>query len=227
MGALVMPGLQVPALYEAEVTHLRRSPITNSFRYGTGYWLVDFDQIADPPRWLRFLARIEASDHTDVRRFLSERDIPAQRILMLAAARTLGHVFNPISMFWCYNHAGALTAVLAEVCNTYGGRHVYVLDLDDGGRAVTAKAMYVSPFYPVDGEYRIRVGEPGARLSMSIVLERDGDHPFVATMSGTRRPFTWLNVVRLALRYPAARTSWLIRWQGLRLWRRGLEVQAR
>ncbi len=54
---------------------------------------------------------------------------------MLASARVFGHVFNPLSLFWCHDAAGELRCVLAEVHNTYGERHCYLLETDDAGRA--------------------------------------------------------------------------------------------
>ena len=76
---------------------------------------------------------------------------------MLTTARTLGYVFNPITVFWAYDRAGDRTAVVAEVHNTYGGRHAYLLRPDRAGYAEADKALYVSPFYPADGRYQIHV----------------------------------------------------------------------
>ena len=59
---------------------------------------------------------------------------------------------------------GTLRCVVAEVHNTYGERHAYLLRTDDRGRAEAAKEFYVSPFYPVDGGYRMSLPEPGPRL---------------------------------------------------------------
>ena len=78
-----------------------------------------------------------------------------------------------------------MIAVLAEVHNTYGGRHVYLLRPDTQGRSEVNKEMYVSPFYLVDGSYDIRVSEPGATVSVTVTLRREDDAPFVATMRGS------------------------------------------
>ncbi|MDQ1748103.1 MAG: uncharacterized protein QOD07_2366, partial [Frankiaceae bacterium] len=180
----------------------------------------------------RLLARFDERDHVDVRAALAERGLAADRIVTLAHARTFGYVFNPISVHWCYAGSalgGPPVAVVAEVHNTYGGRHAYVLRPDARGEATVDKAMYVSPFYPVEGRYRIRVSAPGPRLTVSVQLLRDGDEPFVATLSARRLPVNARTLGRLALRYPVAplRTSALIRRQGIALWARGLKVVAR
>jgi DUF1365 family protein len=214
-----------PALYAGFVTHARKAPLDHRFRYQAAYWLVDYDHLPQPAGWMGAMARIRAADHADIRTLLAERDIAATRILLLTTGRTAGYSFNPISLYWCYDDADRISAVLAEVHNTYGESHVYVLSGDTEGEV--DKAMYVSPFYPIDGHYQIRVSPPGDTVSVAVTLVRAGDQPFVATMNATRRPITLINLVRYALRYPGIRTSALIRWQALKLWRRGLKVVPR
>ena len=75
---------------------------------------------------------------------------------MLANARVLGHVFDPLSVFWCYDSSGRLACVVAEVHNTYGERHAYLLRPDEAGVAVTGKDFHVSPFFDVSGTYELR-----------------------------------------------------------------------
>lgn len=215
--------------YEARVTHSRQAPVANRFRNRTFYWLVDAD---NPPRlgWpLRWLGRFCPDDHIDVRKYLAELGRPAERILMLAHARSFGYVFNPISVYWCYSADGVVSAVVAEVHNTYGGRALYLLDPGPDGRAEVAKQLYVSPFYPVDGQYEITVSEPTARIAVTVTLRRPGDLPFVATLRAERRPANFARLVGASLRYPwtPLRTSVLIRWQGIRLLTKGLKVQPR
>ncbi len=218
----------VPALYELTIRHTRLSPLRNVFRYRSFAWLIDVDQPPKLPRPLRALARFDARDHLDVRTQLTASGVTADRILMLANARMLGYVFNPITIFWCYQ-GDNLVAVVAEVHNTYGGRHAYVLHPDGSGHAETDKQLYVSPFYPVDGRYRIHVTEPAQQVSVSVTLHRDDGQPFVATMTGQRHAASLRSMLRMWLRYPWAplRVSALIRWQGMRLWRRGVAVVPR
>jgi hypothetical protein len=148
---------------------------------------------------------------------------------MLANARSLGHVFNPISLFWCHRADGDLECVVAEVHNTYGGRHRYLLHPDAQGGAQTAKTFYVSPFLTVDGEYRMRVPLPGVDLSVAVTLRQDGRSALTATVTGTRRPATTAELIRTLLRMPFVtyRTSALIRRHGLALWLRRLPVISR
>jgi DUF1365 family protein len=225
---------ELPCLYDVSIGHSRRGTVEHSFRNRSFMWLYDLAAPPRLPRLLRPLARFRAADHVDIPDVLAGHGIRAERILVLTNPRVLGYVFNPISVYWCYDAGGRLLANVAEVHNTYKGRHAYVLPVDERpgeamNETVVDKAMYVSPFYPVDGSYRIKVSAPTATVSVSVVLERPGDQPFRAGLSGQRRPANAANIVRNSIRYPAAplRGRALIQWQGLRLWRRGLEVQPR
>lgn len=233
-------GLATPTVYDTVIAHARTAPIANRFRYTSRSWLVDLDDLPTLPLGLRWLGRFDARDHIgnpdrsirdNVAAFLAGHgiDVGGGTLLMLANSRAFGRAFNPISIHWAYSPAGELLAVIAEVHNTYGDRHAYLLLPDTDGQVVSDvdKELYVSPFNPVDGEYRIAVSEPDNRVSVSIRLDRPGNIPFVATLNGTRR--TSGSALGLALR--AATTSiavtTLIRWQGVRLYLRGLRIEPR
>ena len=228
------------ALYEVEVTHRRTERIDRSFSHRMYLWLVDLDDLPVLPRPLRALARFEAADHIgDPRRsiranlddFLAGRgvDLEGGRVLMLAHARVLGYVFNPITLYWCHRASGEPACVVAEVHNTYGGRHHYLLDADEAGRARVEKEFYVSPFLSVSGEYRMRVPEPGEELSVTVVLRQEESTPFVATMRGRRRPAGVRGLLTAAARHPlvTARLSAAIRRHGIALWARRVPLVAR
>ena len=224
---MVSEDVVVPTLYVADVTHSRRSPLVHHFRYRATYWLVDFDALAQPRGTPWRFRRVRAQDHVDVRTFLKDLGIDPTRVVMLAGARSFGYAFDPISVFWCYDGADAQCAVVAEVHNTYGERHAYLLELDADGEAEIEKAMYVSPFNGREGTYRIRVSPPTSTVSVVASLEREGEEPFVATLRGTRRRLTTTSALLSMVRHSSLRTRLLIQWEALRLWRRGLEVQPR
>ncbi|MYU32007.1 DUF1365 family protein [Streptomyces sp. SID8358] len=228
------------ALYPCSITHIRTAPRRYALRHRTYLWLIDPDRPPRLPRALRPLARFEARDHfggtaptvrAGLTRFLRSRGVELGdgTVTMLTQARVFGHVFNPLTVYWCHRPDGTPLCVVAEVHNTYGERHCYLLRTDAAGRAVTGKDFYVSPFFPVDGAYRMRLPEPGPRLDLAIHLERDGGRPFTATVRGTRRPGTSAQLLRLALRHPlsTAAVSAAIRLHGVRLYLRRLPVQPR
>jgi DUF1365 family protein len=222
----------VNCLYDVEIAHVRAEPVRHEVRHRGYLWFVD---VEDLPR-LGPLARFDAGDHfgdpartirANVEDFLSTHDIVlgGGTITMLAAARCLGYVFNPLSLFWCHRRDGTLAAVIAEVHNTYGQSHCYLVRPDETGRADTRKQLYVSPFYPVDGYYRMSVPEPGERLAVTITLHRPGARPFTASVRGERRPATVRAVLRRPFETYLVRA--LITKHGIALWRKGLPIQPR
>lgn len=71
--------------------------------------------------------------------------------------RVLGYSFKPVSFWYCHRADGTLRAVVVEVNNTFGERHVYLLDHAKFGCEQTAtKIFHVSPFCNVEGQYRFR-----------------------------------------------------------------------
>jgi len=180
--------------YDVRIVHRRATPFDYWFAIRTRIWLVDLDQVPTLPGVLHRLCRFDSADHlggrslrADLDEWLRQHGEPAPaRVLMLANPRVLGYVFNPLTLFYCLNREGAVERVVAEVRNTYGGRHCYLLHPDATGQAQVAKVFHVSPFYPVDGDYRMRLPMPDERLLVSVRLHRPGDRPFIAVMAGRR-----------------------------------------
>ena len=231
---------RTPALYPCAITHVRTAPVRHTVRHRTYLWLIDPDHPPRLPRALRPLARFDPRDHftgdaptlrAGLDAFLAGHgvDLAGGPVAMLTHARVLGHVFNPLTLYWCHGPGGELRCVVAEVHNTYGQRHGYLLHPDADGTAHTGKAFHVSPFYPVDGRYRMRLPSPDRRLNLTVRLDRADGHPFIATVHGVRREVTTRTVLGLALRHPwsTAAVSAAIRLHGIRLYLRGLPVQPR
>ncbi|MEU9602357.1 DUF1365 domain-containing protein [Streptomyces sp. NPDC048109] len=229
-----------PGLYPCEIGHIRLDPVRYTLRHRTYMWLVDLDHLPELPLLLSPLAGFRPRDHftgdapslrAGLERFLASRgiDLAGGRVLMLTHARVLGYVFNPLTLYWCHGPDGTPRCVVAEVHNTYGERHTYLLDPDEAGVAHVDKDFYVSPFFPVDGAYRMRLPLPADRLDLTVRLDRPGARPFTATVRGTRREATPAALLRLALRHPLSTlaVSASIRRHGIRLYLRGLPVQPR
>lgn len=231
-------------IYDVVVTHTRRERIDREFRNRAYMWLVDLNELPRLPWWARPFARFEARDHSfgtagsagagsperSIRENLDDWlgghgvSLGGGQVLMLANARVLGYVFNPLSVYWCHDASGELVCVVAEVHNTYGGRHCYLLRTDDQGRASVDKEFYVSPFLEVGGHYVMRLPKPGDRLSVTIALRQGGKTTFSATMRGTRG-----SGLRMLLRRPLMpqRVSALIRRHGIALYLRRLPIVPR
>ncbi|MFJ4672404.1 DUF1365 domain-containing protein [Kitasatospora purpeofusca] len=242
-----MPGPWGAVLYETVTTHVRTAPRRPPFRHRGYLWLVDLDELPVLARPLRPLARFLPRDHAlaadddqpddpptirhDLERYLLGHGIRLGRgrVLMLTQARSLGHVFNPLTVYWCRDGEGRPLCTVAEVHNTYGGRHRYLLPPDPEGRGECVKDFYVSPFFPVDGRYRMVLPEPGERLRLTVHLERRGEPAFTATVRGTARRAGPAALLRVALAHPFATwaVSLHIRYRGIRLWLSGLPVHPR
>ncbi|NNN29686.1 DUF1365 domain-containing protein [Streptomyces sp. S3(2020)] len=225
-----------PALYRCAITHVRTAPQRYALRHRTYMWLVDPDRLPRLPLPLRAFARFDPRDHFTGRHpsiragldsFLAGHgvDLEGGPVVMLTHARVLGHVFNPLTLYWCHGPDRTPRCVVAEVHNTYGRRHSYLLRPDASGVAEVDKAFYVSPFFPVDGRYRMRLPAPGSRLDLTVHLEREDGRPFTATVRGTRHEVRAGTLLRRP--WSTLAVSAAIRLHGIRLYLRGLPVQPR
>ena len=229
------------ALYRTRITHLRRAPVHHYFEHRSYSWYVDVDRLPRLPRWLRPFARFDARDHFEgepndtlrerIDAFLADRgvDLRGGTVTALLQARVLGYVFNPLSLYWCHDADGVLRHVVAEVHNTYGGRHAYLLPPDSGQPAMVMKKLYVSPFNDVDGYYLVRAPRPDSQLNVTISLHRENQPAFVATMRGDRRRASIGEIIRLQLVAPLAPLMGAlgIRVQGITLWLRRVPLVPR
>ena len=232
----------LPALVEGKVKHTRRGPIKHRFTNRVYQWLVDLDDLPTMPRGLRSFSTFHAEDHIgdphasirdNIERFCKVQgvDVSGHQIIMLANARVFGHTFDPLSVFWAIAPDGSLTCVVAEVHNTYGERHAYLLQLDEKGRADVEKAFYVSPFFDVAGRYDLNFTLSPALVSSTVVLKPAPGAPavFSATFGGRPERATPRRLITLLVKMPFVthRTSLLIRMHGIWLWIRRLPVVVR
>ncbi|MDP9142927.1 MAG: DUF1365 domain-containing protein [Pseudomonadota bacterium] len=232
------------ALYLARVMHRRHVAPVYRFVYRVFYLLVDVDRLDALSARLRFfsfnrfnLISLHARDHGDGQglRAWAEATLRAQgvaaaggRIRLLAFPRVLGMGFNPISLWYCEHRDGSLQAVIAEVNNTFGEKHSYVLD-NAGAPFVydqsvdKDKRFHVSPFFDRSGSYRFTLSEPGDRLRVVIKQRREGQLSLDATIAGERRALSDSGIAWQVLRMPlmAAKVVVGIHWEALKLWLRG------
>lgn len=232
-------------LYPSRVMHRRLIAPYYRFVYRLFYLLVDIDRVGELDRGLRLfshnrfnLVSFHDRDHGDgsgrprawAEALLAAEGIRLEggRIRVLCLPRLLGFAFNPIAVWYCEHGDGSLRAVIAEVRNTFGERHSYLLA--SGGRAMTYDAAYdkdkcfhVSPFFDLVGRYRFRFSEPGATVRVLIHETREGEPLLDATVAGEREALT---DARLLLRVAAM--PWMtlkvvvgIHWEALKIWLRG------
>jgi len=224
------------AIYEGWVRHRRHQPVEHEFRYRLFLMYLDLgelphlfdraplysarrpaparfrraDFMGDPDRPLAECARDAVEAETGAR--------PPGPVRLLTGLRYLGHSFNPVSFYYCFDKAGeAVEAVVADVENIpWGERHAYVLARGRREGPVLSdrleKALHVSPLMAMDQTYGFRATEPGPRLAVHIEsrprreTQADGESPaptFDATLSLRRRELSRRRLAALLLRYPA------------------------
>lgn len=159
-----------------EVRHKRLRPRLHAFRYRAFFVRAPLEALESRGGSLIFsinqpaLISLCVSDHGDgvsprqwLGRLLDEAGIQADgEVWLHAFPRVLGYAFKPVSFWFCHEGVGHLKAVVAEVHNTFGERHVYLL-ASESGRALSPgeelsshKAFHVSPFCLIEGGYRFR-----------------------------------------------------------------------
>ena len=236
------------ALFEGRIRHRRFSPVSHDFDYGIAMlWLdlSEYDEVFSGHKlWSVNQSNVAAfhrcdhfgENHQDLAQTI--RAVVEQAcgrrfsgpIRLLTHPRYFGHVFNPVSFYFCYDGSGEqIEAIVAEVSNTpWRDMHLYVLNPDDNPlgelRFRAAKAFYVSPFMPMEQDYCFRFNQPGQRLNVHIENWQDGVKVFDATLSLTRKPITHANLSRVLWRFPLMTIQVVvgIYFQALRLWRKKL-----
>jgi uncharacterized protein len=241
--------LEPALLYYGNVMHQRMRPVGHRFDYKVFSLMVDLDHLEEARKLSplfsvnRFnLLSFHESDHirgsradnlrAHVDGLLAEAGLPRRpaRILLACYPRVLGRVFNPLSVFYAYDAAGTLQALVYQVRNTFGEDHTYVCPVEEsersaaGIRQVRRKIFHVSPFLGMELSYHFRMAPPGETLKWRI-LETDADGPLLAaTYSARAESLSTSSILRNVARIPML--TWkivgAIHFEALRLWLKGV-----
>ncbi|WP_269533304.1 DUF1365 domain-containing protein [Chitinimonas sp. BJYL2] len=234
------------------VMHARSRPRLNRFSYPVFFLRLRLDQLDTQVRsgsWWFGINRLaavsfQAADHgardgSDLLAWLDTRlaaaglQRPGGAVWLHAFPRVLGYAFKPVSFWYCHDHDAQLRIVIAEVNNTFGERHQYVLTAPDQG-PITAttilrcrKVFHVSPFCEVRGNYRFRLLSGSERHVMVIDYHDDASDPLPllkTAMWGSAQAISRPLVLATLLRMPLLTFGVVARihWQALRLWLGGV-----
>jgi len=238
-------------LYFGEVVHQRFSPRPHQLRYRVFQGLFDLDELPRLSRDLRFFSHNQSNvfafhdrDHGDasagplrgyVEDLLRRAGMPVDggRIVLLCMPRIFGFVFNPISIYYCYDVAGSAQAIIYEVNNTFGQRHSYIVRAEPVGAGVRQyckKEFYVSPFMDMDMIYEFNLGLPGENVATRINGNRlDGVPLIFASFMGARRELSDLTLLTALVKYPFLTLAVVaaIHWEAVKLFAKGVRVRRR
>lgn len=236
-----------PGIYIGTVVHSRMKPVRHHLKYRVFYLLIDVD---NPDAGVRLLSHnrfnlfsFDNRDHGNgsaglrdwVETEMEKAGLDAPRsIRLLTLPRILGYVFNPISLYFCYDAGGTLTAVIYEVNNTFGERHSYLVRAN-GFRHLThdcPKRFYVSPFNDMGGTYRMdleALGGDSPEIRFAINHTDDTGKLLFAGLSLKGRALTDRGLLARFIAMPlmTLKVILAIHWEALKLWRKGLKLTRR
>jgi DUF1365 family protein len=231
----------VPLIGFGEVRHTRLKPVKHAFDYGTYFLMLPLRTLAGEDSGVLARNRWAAlsfydTDHGDGRApskggalaWLDELlaaqgiDDATGEVWLHCYPRVLGFTFKPVSFWYCHRLDGTLRAIVVEVNNTFGERHCYLLDHPRLGVELRAdKVFHVSPFCPVEGEYRFRFMFNAERTRTVARIDFDDlAGPLIQTsVSGELQPLTAQSSRQALRRYPLMTLAvvWRIHWQALKL----------
>ena len=209
------------------LTHARLEPVRHEFRYPALIFAIDLDELPELSRqsvWFRHNRRGIFSLHDrdylwpgsgGIRerlwRFLEKQGLAegVERVVLVTSPRFLGYVFNPVSFYYCLSADETLRCAVAEVNNTFGERHLYLLGPPVGASGQASrfwadKEFHVSPFNDMRGSYEFTFGDLRQGLDIAINLVREGRVAFHARLTGVMTPLTPAAVRRAIFGFPLA-----------------------
>lgn len=243
---------EAATIYSGHVVHARLRPKRHKLKYRVFSLLVDLDRLPELAGRFRLFSHnrfnmfsFHDRDHgpgdgrplaPHIRGVLTQAGLSAfsARILLLSYPRMFGYVFNPLSVYFCFDDADRLGAIAYEVNNTFHERKTYLLAAPPAGgheaiHQSCAKSFYVSPFNTGKGSYSFHVAPPGDVVAVGVALRDEAGPLMRAHFTGKREPFGDRALAKLAVRYPLMTLKVIggIHLEAFRLWRKGVPLVRR
>lgn len=233
------------SIYLGKLTHIRQGEIANQFTYPLNMYAIDLDELNELHKnvssfsynKLNLLSIWDKDYLTPEKLSIKEKLLSLlnkegcgdniQQIILLTNPRYLNYVFNPMSAYYCFTPTGSLRCCVVEINNTFGDKHVYIVDNpvskpteDVIGHFKVTKGFHVSPFYDLKGEYEFKFSDIREKMILTFDMN-NGQTIFHAFLKGQRKiPFSQANVLKTLLKYPI--NAWLtmprILWQAAKLY---------
>ena len=229
-------------IYNGEVTHTRFKPVRHFLKYKTFSLLIDLDEINLLDKSIGIFSHNKFNifsfydkDHGDrdggnlknwvisnLKKFQIKEKIT--NIKVLCYPRILGYVFNPLSIFYCYEK-DKLVAIFYEVKNTFNEQHTYIFKIKNNEEIIQKcrKKFYVSPFMDMETFYNFKLLNPNDKLSV-FIKQTDADGTILtATQTGDKKEFSFKQLAINFIKYPLMTIKIIssIHYEALLLWKKG------
>ena len=229
-------------IYNGEINHTRFKPVKHFLNYKTFSLLIDLDEIEQLDKSISIFSHNKFNifsfynkDHGDrdgsclkkwvisnLKKYKIEGNI--SKIKILCYPRIFGYVFNPLSIFYCYEN-GKLKSIFYEVKNTFNEQHTYIFKIKDGEeiKQKCKKKFYVSPFMDMETFYNFKLINPNQRLSVMIKQTDAEGTVLTATQTGDKKEFNFKQLLINFFRYPLMTLKIIssIHFEALLLWKKG------
>jgi uncharacterized protein len=226
----------------AEVSHTRLKPKRNHFFYRVFYLCFDITKTQKICSKFLSLNRFNLfsfynKDHGKrdgsnfdvwIREILAQKNLEQKidKIFLLTHPRVLGHVFNPVSFWFCLDKQKNLIAVLSEVNNTFGENHNYLISNFDQSPILenqwfeANKQFHVSPFFEVKGSYKFRFIFNEKKIAAWIDYLSDSNQKSLLTsVVCNKKPISDFTLIKYFFSIPLMtfKVIFLIHWQAVKL----------
>lgn len=211
-------------IYEGLLTHARTKPVKHSFSFPIYTFVLDLDELDFLDKKVRFfgynrgsvfslydsdyLGEGEASIKEKLSKWLRKFGYSKSysNVKMITTLRVFKHTFNPVIFYYCFDDQEEIVYHIAEVHNTFGEGHLYILE--DGGKSkvgteyLVPKEFHVSPFNKVEGDYNFHFSKLGNKMDVRINVSKNKKNFFYARLSGESQEISRYKLIKLIMRYP-------------------------
>jgi len=235
-------------IYNGDVTHTRFKPVKHFLKYNTFSFLIDLDEIEKLSKnnlmfsYNRFnIFSFYDKDHGErngksLKQWVIDKlkifkiNSNINKIRLLCYPRIFGYVFNPLSIFYCYEN-NTLKAVFYEVKNTFNEQHTYIFKANENGKIEQSckKKFYVSPFMDMNTFYDFKLLNPEEKLFVSIRQTDQKGIILTAVQTGKRKAFNFKQLLINFFKYPLMTFKIIaaIHFEAFLLWKKGAIYRSR
>ena len=229
-------------IYNGIITHHRFKPVKHSLKYKTFSLLLDLDEVESLTKKISIFSLNKfnifsfynkdhgARDGSSLKQWVLENikkfniNSNITQIKLLCYPRIFGYVFNPLSIFYCYEE-NRLKVIFYEVKNTFNEQHTYIFKIknNENIEQKCKKKFYVSPFMDMETYYNFKLINPNEKLSVFIKQTDKKDIILTATQTGDKKEFTFKQLIFNFIKYPFMTIKIItsIHYEALLLWKKG------